>query len=193
MKKAMKLMIGLVVMVTALQVEAAGSLYVSADGDRNLKVEVSQLTGRASSYIQNSKGKVVYKKRVSAGENLQLAIDLSQLETGVYTFVVEDEVKFQSIPFEVTVEGVKLQEEKQVKTFFPTVTKSGQAIAVKLISDDTNDLYISIKTGGGKVLVEEKVEGQLGLIGKRYKFEPGKYSITLSSNEYSKTTFLAFE
>ena len=106
---------------------------------------------------------------------------------------MEDDVKFQSIPFEVTDEGVKVIEEEQAKIFFPTVTMAGEAIAVKLISDESNDLYVSIKTEEGKVLVEEKVEGKLGLIGKKYKFEPGQYTLTLSSNEYSKTTFLAFE
>ena len=193
MKKAMKLVIGLVVMVATFHVHAAGSLKANVVGEKKLNVEVSNIKGIGSSYIQDSKGVVVYRKKVKEGTNLQLAFDLSLVRPGTYQFIIEDDVKFQSLPFEVTVEGVEVIEEAQAKTFFPTVSIEDESIAVKLISDEKNDLYINIKSAEGKVLVREKVEGQLGLIGKKYTFEPGKYTLTLSSNEYSKTTFLAFE
>jgi len=193
MKKAMKLMIGLVVMVAAFHVQAGGSLKANVVGDKKLKVEVSNISGNATSYVQDSKGQVVYRKKVEEGANLRLAFDLSLVSPGTYQFIVEDEVKFQSIPFEVTAEGVRVMENQQSKTFFPTVTTVDESIVVKLISNDDNDLYINIKSYDGQLLVSEKVEGRLGLIGKIYKFEPGKYTLTLSSDEYSKTTFLAFE
>ena len=193
MQKAMKLMMVLVVMVAAIQVQAEGSLTANVEGDKQLKVEVSNIQGNATSYIQDSKGLVVYRKKVEEGANLRLAFDLSLVRPGTYEFIVKDDVKFQSIPFEVTPERVQVIEEEQSKTFFPTVTKTDESIAVKLISDESNDLYISIKSDEGNILLNDKVEGQLGLIGKRYKFEPGKYTVTLSSNEYSKTTYLAFE
>lgn len=192
MKKAMKLMIGLVVMVTAIQVQAEGSLKAEVVGEKKLKVEVSNIKGQAISYIQDSKGRLVYEKKVEE-ENMGLAFDLSLVRPGSYEFIVKDDVKFQSIPFEVTAQSVLVVGEEQIKTFFPTMTMDEQSVAVKLISDEENDLYINIKSEEGKVLVTEKVEGKLGLIGKKFKFEPGNYTMTLSSNAYAKTTFLSFE
>jgi len=194
MKKAMKLFTGILVTLLAVQLNASRpSLSVNVIGDMKIRVEASEIKGRAISFIKNEEGKTVYSNRIEKVSDFALSYDLSELKEGKYVLEIVDEVKSRSVPFIVSNDGVEVLMDKQKKVFFPEIVKKEESVMVKFLSNDTNDLRINIRSKSGELLLNDKLEGQLGLIGKTFEFTPGEYSITLASESFNETRYLSFK
>ncbi|WP_462252074.1 hypothetical protein [Ekhidna sp.] len=195
MKQAFKLMmITITLIVSAAQTsQAKSTLNVLAIGDMKLQVKMSNIQGRATSFIKDENGKILSRKRVKIGEEVNLIYDVSDLTDGVYFLTLKDESKSQTVPFRLIGDEIKVQSEEFKKTFFPKLVKEEDEMLVKLLSDESNDLHIDIRSSNGDHLYYERIEGKIGLIGKRFKFNPGSYLVSISSNDYSETTPITFE
>ncbi len=195
MKQAFKLMmITITLIVSAAQTSQANStLNVLAIGDMKLQVKMSNIQGRATSFIKDENGKILSRKRVKIGEEVNLIYDVSDLTDGVYFLTLKDESKSQTVPFRLIGDEIKVQSEDFKKTFFPKLVKEEDEMLVKLLSDESNDLHIDIRSSNGDHLYYERIEGKIGLIGKRFKFNPGSYLVSISSNDYAETTPITFE
>ena len=158
-----------------------------------LQVKMSNIQGRATSFIKDENGKILSRKRVKIGEEVNLIYDVSDLTDGVYFLTLKDESKSQTVPFRLIGDEIKVQSEDFKKTFFPKLVKEEDEMLVKLLSDESNDLHIDIRSSNGDHLYYERIEGKIGLIGKRFKFNPGSYLVSISSNDYAETTPITFE
>lgn len=194
MKKTIKLMTVAVLLIAAVRSEASvGTTFsVSAIGDMKLQIKMTNIQGRATSYIKNEEGKILSKKRFKGDAEMDFIYDVSDLKQGSYAFVLEDEVKHMSVPFEILNGTVEVDMQQLKKTYFPRLVKKDREVVIRLLGDETNDLFIDIKSSNGLLLFHEKIEGKRGLIGKRFKFEPGTYLVSLSSNDYFETLPLTF-
>ncbi|MEM0938473.1 MAG: hypothetical protein AAF600_06440 [Bacteroidota bacterium] len=193
MKKAIKLFVAIVVSIGAIHVNASESaLKVNMVGEKKFRIEVMGVQGATTSYIKDNLGQILYKSR-SKGNVLRLFFDLSKLKIGNYRLVIADDYKVQTLPVVVQKERIEVKEDELEKIFFPKLVKNDENVLVKLISDKNNDLFINIKTQDGKVLILDKLEGQRGLIGKKYRFTPGDYAVTITSDHFAKTSYFTIE
>ena len=194
MKKAIKLALVFVLLMSTAPVKAIEALEfnVYSIGDKKINVKIQGFRGKAVSYIVDKNDEIFFERKLKEDGELNITLDLSQLNPGDYDFVIEDKSERRSTPFELTDTDVNVKMDESLCTKFPQIVKDGKKILVKLLSDGSNDLSIEIKEQGGEVLFEEKLSGKIGLIGKRFKFTSGKYLITLTSNHYSKTSYLSF-
>ncbi len=194
MKKTIKLMTVAVLLIASVRSEAfiVSTFNVSAIGDMKLQIKMTNIQGRATSYIKDDEGKILSKKRFKGESEMDLIYDVSDLKQGSYVFVLEDESKSQSVPFEIVEGTVNVDMQQLKKTYFPKLVKKDSEVVIRLLGDETNDLSIDIKSSNGLLLFHEKIEGKRGLIGKRFKFEPGTYLVSLSSNDYFETLPLTF-
>ncbi|MEM6737953.1 MAG: hypothetical protein AAF620_17980 [Bacteroidota bacterium] len=189
MKKAIKLFVAIVVSIGAIHVNARETaLKVNMVGKKKFRIEVMDVHGATTSYIKDDLGQILYKSR-SKGNRLRLFFDLSHLKSGNYSLLIEDDYKVQTLPVIVKKEGIEIKKDRLRKTFFPRLVKNDENVLVKLISDENNDLFIDIRTQDGKVLILDKLEGQPGLIGKNYRFTPGDYAVTITSDHFVKTSY----
>lgn len=190
MKKAIKLFAAVTMLIGASYVNASGPTFnAMVLAGKKFRVEVKDVKGSSIIYVENEKGQILYRNR-SKEALLRVTFDLSTLSEGDYKVVVKDEAKIQTLPVVLATEGLELKNDELEKTFFPVVQKEDDKVFVKLLSDESNDLEINIRSVGGKLMAQDKVEGRLGLIGKRYQFSPGTYSVTVKSDEFHNTTYV---
>lgn len=188
MKRAIKLFVAIVVTIGAIRVNASDSaLKVNVVGEKVFLVEVTNVQGEATSYFKDDLGQVLYRKK-SKDAKVRFSFDLSKLENGEYTLAVKDDHKIQTLPVIVSDEGIQINESQLEKTFLPSLVQNDEEVIVKLIADKENDLFVNIRTNDGKLLLQDKVEGKQGLIGKKYQFTPGKYTVTMMSDDFAKTS-----
>ena len=190
MKKVIKLFVVIAMTISASLATANDSFKVNVVGEKKFKVEVTEIQGAATSYVKDAQGQILYRGKSEEGK-IKLIFDFSILEAGEYELVVKDEYKVQSLPITVTTEGIEIDRTELQKTFFPRMEQKEDEVIVKLLSDEKNDLFVSITDNNGTVLVEDKVDGKDGLIGKRYKFNPGEYTITMVSDDFATTSRLS--
>ena len=194
MKKVIKLTAVFILSVSAVAANATETsmFKVYSAGDMKINVEVLDIQGRATGYVMDANNRVIFEKKLKNREELNITFDVSSLEEGNYQFVLKDDFKRRSVPFELVGDRVVVKEEESKRTNFPQIVQDERNVLVKLLSDESNDLHIRIKTQDGESLFDEKLEGKLGLIGKRFEFESGEYILTLISANYSKTKYLSF-
>ena len=192
MKTAKQLLGGLVFLLIAFQgfaIDVESNLDVAITGAKTFDLQLSNVKGRARVYLTDEQSNIYHNERLKAKGELHLTFDLSGLETGAYTLIVKDDYKIQSLPLIINSSEIKVDMNELSKVFFPQIITRGDEVFVKMLSNETNDLNIKIESGVGEVLYEEKLEGQIGLIGQKFKFLGGAYKITLTSDSYSESRY----
>jgi len=190
MKKATKFLAAIAVTIGAYFAHAEESAFkVNVVGEKKFHVEIAGIQGSTVSYIKDDQGQILYKKNWEK-DNISLLFDLSFLKAGSYSLVIKDDVKIQTLPFEVSNEGVEVTDDRLVRTYFPKIEQLGDELLVSLLSNESNDLTVRIESFQGELLREDKMDGELGLIGKRYVLTPGDYAISMVSDNFAKTSYL---
>lgn len=190
MKKTMRIFAVIAMTISASFVNANETAF-KADviGVNKLKVEVLDIKGSFTYEVKSLNGEVLYSENSDNGL-LKMVFDLSQLDDGDYEINVKDEIKTRSLPITITSGKLVIVEKAMTKIFSPTIVQSDDLVTVKLLSNEQNDLSINVQTVNGRSLVEDKIDGQNGLIGKKYHLIPGQYIVTVSSDEYSKVSYI---
>ncbi|MEM9897136.1 MAG: hypothetical protein AAF789_12275 [Bacteroidota bacterium] len=193
MKKVIKSIVALLVIVISHSAQSKGLFEVNKLKDGSLLIEIAQMDGAGVAYLVDDQDRVKKKSRIKKNTASTFEINQADLQEGSYTFMLRNKRMQQSVPVIVEDGAITVAWEKQHKLFFPDVATRNKLVEVKLISSEDNGLEISIMAFDGQVLHEDKIQGKVGLIGKRYKFGPGQYQISVSSAEYSRTSYLNFE
>lgn len=194
MKKAIKLVSVLVLLMSMEAVKATetSTFRIYAIGGKKINVVMQNIQGKAVSYIMDQNDEILFERKLKNEGELSATFDVSYLNAGYYYFVIEEKSKRLSVPFELTDEEVVVKMEESIRTNFPKIVKENSNVMIRLLSDESNDLDIEIKTQSGELLFKEKISGRLGLIRKRFEFTSGKYLITLISNHYTRTSYFKF-
>ncbi len=167
-----------------LKAETGNKFDVFIKDENKIYVELSDFSDNYSIHISDANGKNIYEANDLNIVNLKFTIDLANQKEGIYQLIVKDEVKMKSVPLMLNNNALTLNKYQSKTTFFPQFEKDGNSILVKLISNEENDMHLDIIDDDGKRLYHEQIGGQIGMIGKRFKFEPGDYTLTLNSNGY---------
>lgn len=193
MKRTMKFFVVMAVTISASFVYASVSTFkANVIGENKLRVEVLDIKGSFTYSIKNMNGETLYADN-SDSEELKMVFDLSHLADGTYELNVRDEFKTRALPVLIMDGKLSIIEKEMTKTFSPSIDQSDDLVTVKLISNKENDLSINVSSESGTPLVEDKIDGKLGLIGKRYQLVPGKYVVTVNSNDYSKISHIVVD
>lgn len=193
MKKAIKLFAAIALIIGASYVNAKGTtLETNVVSSSRFRAEITGINGPSVSYIRDMSGQILYKNK-SKEDKLRMVFDFGDLKPGTYELVVKDEYKEQIQPIHLDKEGITINEEELKKVFFPRLEQQDKKVLIKLISNETNDLSVSIKSENGDLLLEEKIDGKAGLIGKKYQLEPGTYQVTMISNDFAETKYLSIK
>lgn len=187
MKKAIKLFAAITMIIGASYVNANGTtLEANVVSNTRFRAEVSNVHGPSISYIRDKSGQILYKNK-SKENKLRFVFDFGNLKPGTYELVVKDEFKEQIQPIHLNDSGIEINEEELKKIFFPRLEQYEDGVLIKLLSDETNDLSVSIKLDNGTVLFEEIIDAKTGLIGRKYLLRPGDYMVTMISDDFAKT------
>ena len=190
MKKAIRLFAVMAMIISASFVNASETTFTAElVGEMKFRVVVSDIRGTSSAYIRDANGNILYKKQSNEGL-LRKTFDFSRLDMGTYEIVVKDEAKVRMLPIAITENGVEFDQAELEKFYFPVVEENEDVVVVKLLSDEGNDLSVNISSRSGELLASEKIEGKLGLIGRKYHFNPGQYAITVRSNDFIETQYI---
>ena len=190
MKKAVKVVVVMAMFISAAFANANESTFkINILGESKFRVEVTDVQGSSVAYIKNANGQVLYKEK-SRDALLRMTFDFSKLAIGNYDLIIKDELKVRVLPVLVTKDGIEVNNSNLEKSFFPKIEKEDNTVLVKLLSDEGNDLLVSVWTPDGELLQKDKIEGKLGLIGRKYHFEPGSYAVTVESNDFIDTKYI---
>ena len=193
MKKAVKLVVVMAMFISAAFANANESTFkINILGESKFRVEVTDVQGSSVAYIKNANGQVLYKEK-SRDALLRMTFDFSKLAIGNYDLIIKDELKVRVLPVLVTKDGIEVNNSNLEKSFFPKIEKEDNTVLVKLLSDEGNDLLVSVWTPDGELLQKDKIEGKLGLIGRKYQFEPGSYAVTVESNDFIDTKYITIK
>lgn len=194
MKKSFNTILVIVLLMVSMRGQANGfsNLHIYEVGDGKFKVEVSNIRGRATAFIKDQDTKVLFERKVRGEDILNLTFDLSEIESGNYVFVMEDEYKRQIVPFTLDKESVEIHLERMDRLNFPQLIKNDDKVILKFLAGGKKHLNIDIKDKYGEVLFHDEIEGIVGLAGKQFQFQPGDYLVTMSCEDYSTTEYLSF-
>ncbi|WP_207505182.1 hypothetical protein [Telluribacter humicola] len=90
-------------------------LSIQATKDLKFRLTAQSLPTRAYIAIRNAEGKVLYYEYATKTENISKIFDLSNLEDGTYTFVVETTNGYVAKPFEIKTEVTRTVSANLVK------------------------------------------------------------------------------
>lgn len=187
-------LIAVVLLLVSLQLNAKTPTFqVYSIGNKRVNVQVENITGKTTVYVLDRNGESIYKIGKNKDENLNVTLDLGELTHGDYKLVYEDDFARRAIPMELMDDTVIVRKDDAEKIYFPQVSKEDNAMLIKLLSNDGNDLSIDIQNTYGDTLFEENIEGRIGLIGKRFEFKPGDYTVTIKSKNFIQTQYLTFK
>ncbi|WP_421763119.1 hypothetical protein [Ekhidna sp.] len=196
MKKLRNLVIAMILMVSTINAGLASgvehSLFVHVVGEKLIDLHLSDISGKVRLYLANEEGDIIHEQNFKAKKEMKIKIDLNKVEVGNYTLTLRDQAKQQSVPLNISNEEVKVDMSLLSKTYFPKVKLEKELMMVQLLSNETNDLHVSIHSSEGELLFDDKIKGAVGLIGKRFKFLPGNYKLTLTSNGFSEVKYYSF-
>ena len=196
MKMLRNFVIAMVLMVSMINAGFASdlehSLFVHVVGEKQIDLHMTGINGKVRLYLADNNGTIYHEEKLKVKDEVKLNLDLGDIKEGIYTLVLRDESKLQSIPVIVNGDDVKVEMDELSKVYFPKVNLENEVLTVKMLSNESNDLNVSIYSNEGALLFEEKIEGVVGLIGKQFKFLPGSYKVTLRSESYSEVKYYSF-
>ena len=196
MRKLRNFVIAMILIVSTVNAGLASgvehSLFVHVVGEKLIDLHLTDINGKVSLYLADEKGNIFHQEKFKAKEEMKIKLDLSHVTDGAYTLIIRDAEKQQSVPVTISSEDVKVEMSKLSKTYFPKVKVNQELMTIKLLSNEDNDLHVKIHSTEGILLYDEKIEGALGMIGKQFKFLPGTYKLTLTSDNYSDVQYFSF-
>lgn len=196
MKKLRNFVIAMILIVSMINAGLVSgkepSLFVHVVGEKLIDLHLNDINGKVRLYLADYKGNIFHEEKFKAKAEMKINLDLSDVTDGAYTLIIRDAAKQQVVPVTISAEKVKVEMSQLSKTYFPRVKVDQELMTVKLLSNENNDLHISIHSTEGTLLYNEKIDGVLGLIGKQFKFLPGTYKLTLTSNSYSDVKYFSF-
>lgn len=167
-----------------LKAEINNKLNVTIKEQNKIFVELSEFGDNYSIAISNKSGKNIYEANNLSIANLKFSVDLSNQEEGLYHLIIKNDEKMQTIPFTIGEDIVSLNKRDEKITYFPQIEENGNSVLVKMITNEVNDLEFDIMNDEGIRLYHEQIGGQIGMIGKRFRFKSGEYMLTFNSNDY---------
>lgn len=140
------------------------------DGD--LVISVKDMTGQVL-YSENYRGSKFSKK-----------YDIKTLPTGDYFFEIEGHTKIKLMPFTVSSNEVKFNNEIEAVYFKPIVRRKNDLVYISKIALKNETLNVVLFDENENVLYNEKISGST-TIGKTLnikELETGSYKLVLSSD-----------
>ncbi|WP_425390468.1 hypothetical protein [Ekhidna sp.] len=196
MKKLRNLVIAMILMVSTINAGVVfgmgHSLFVHVVGEKQIDLHLTDIDGDVRLYLADENGEVFHQEKLKAKGEMKIKIDLTNIEEGRYMLTLKDQAKQQQVPVIISKEEVRVEMNKLSKTYFPKVKVDQELVVVQLLSDGENDLNVSIHSSEGELLFDDQIKGAVGLIGKRFKFLPGDYKLTLTSEGYSEVKYYSF-
>ncbi|NQZ78060.1 MAG: hypothetical protein HRT61_18445 [Ekhidna sp.] len=194
MKKSVNSILVIILLMIATTGKANGSLkvHIYEVGESKFKVEVLNIRGKAVSFIKDQNDQILFERKLNKEESTSLIFDLSNIEDGEYTFIVEDQFKRQTVPFTLIEEKVSVHFEQMDRLNFPQLIRDNNKVLVKFLSNDEQNLKLAIRNRLGDTLFQDEIKGVPGLVGKQFQFEPGEYLVTMSCEGFSSTEYLSF-
>ena len=194
MKKSVNSILVIILLMIATTGKANGSLkvHIYEVGESKFKVEVLNIRGKAVSFIKDQNDQILFERKLNKEDSTSLIFDLSNIEDGEYTFIVEDQFKRQTVPFTLIEEKVSVHFEQMDRLNFPQLIRDNNKVLVKFLSNDEQNLKLAIRNRLGDTLFQDEIKGVPGLVGKQFQFEPGEYLVTMSCEGFSSTEYLSF-
>jgi len=113
---------------------------------------------------------IIYRENFSNGI-FSKKIDLKLIENGIYSFVMENELRSVVYTIDVNSTGVKIIE--RIEHNKPFFRKKGDLVYVNLLNVNTDDVVIEVYDNNGEILFNEIIENSL-IIGKVFNFKKAK-------------------
>lgn len=156
--------------VTVINTKLIDLKLQNFDGD--LVISVKDITGQVL-YSENYKGSKFSKK-----------YDIKTLPTGDYFFEIEGQTKIKLMPFTVSSNEVKFNNEIEAVYFKPIVRRKNDLVYISKIALKNETLNVVLFDDNENVLYNEKISGST-TIGKTLnvkELETGSYKLVLSSD-----------
>ena len=113
---------------------------------------------------------IIYRENFSNGI-FSKKIDLKLIENGIYSFVMENELRSVVYTVDVNSMGVKIIE--RIEKNKPFFRKKGDLVYVNLLNVNTDDVVIEVYDNNGEILFNEIIENSL-IVGKVFNFKKAK-------------------
>lgn len=159
------------------------NLKIEIVGDREVHVQVQNISGNASVILQDADGEILYKEVVFTS-TYEKRFDMTLLKRGDYVLKIEDNFKIQTTRLNVA--DVLLAEFQELY-FLPVVTQKEGMITVSKLASANEKLTVRIYDGQGVLLYSDTLQGK-DFVGRGYDFSrvpQGTYNIFLASNGHS--------
>ena len=133
------------------------SVKISADENvkavtiilNNIQNDVVKVT------LENNDGTILFDESVSKTAYYSKKLNLSQLETGSYRIIVRKKLDKTIQPFELTSEGVQLNESERKVKFLPFVSQKGYTVNVNCLTSNYTNIFVKIYDNTGKLVFED--------------------------------------
>jgi hypothetical protein len=160
------------------------NVKIEVTGDKEFKIQVQNISGKAQIVLQEENGEVLYKEQINA-RTYEKRFDVTLLKKGNYVLRIEDDFKIQSTKINLSEE---ILAEVAELYFQPIVSQRQNIIMVSKIASGSERLIVRIYDENGILIYDDILKGADYQLGRRYDFSKvpkGVYNIYLASNGHS--------
>ena len=154
---------------------------VSNEHAKGLIFKLDAQSNKTTLKFLDNEEHIIYRENFSQGIHSK-KIDLKLIENGIYSFVMENELRSVVYTVDVNTIGVKILE--RVERNKPFFRKKGDLVYVNLLNVNSEDVVIEVYDNNGEILFNEIIENSL-VVGKAFNFgkaKQGNYTVIVKDN-----------
>ena len=163
------------------------SAFVKTQSDKSFALYLNEIDFPSVKIsIKDDEGRNLYMKVLKNQDSFAKKFDMSQLPQGAYTLSLEDEQSIQNIPLSIVDSNVQIDMDEKTRVYKPFFKQDSDMLDVMVFSPAKSQHQITIYDDANQVVYNETIDGQT-TIEKRYNLAnlaPGKYNVTIESNDY---------
>ena len=172
------------------------SAFIKPQSDKSFALYLNEIDFPSVKIsIKDNEGRNLYTKTVKNQDSFAKKFNMSQLPQGSYMLSLEDEQSIQNIPLSVIDQTVQIEMDEKTRIYKPFVKQDAEMLDVMVFSPKKMQHQITIYDDANQVVYNETINEQV-TIEKRYNLTnlaPGKYNITIESNDYRYSYIMPIE
>ena len=199
MKKLIKRSIVMVVLFTTLLGNANEiSPLKNLKDERTTMLTLLNVRQGNQLYIKDVFGLVLYKESIEDTGDYVKGFDLTSLPDGEYYFELEKDLEITVIPFEVKMNTVEFNKEKETTIYKPYITNEENRVFVSKLSLDKEPLAVNIyydyNSGSYDLIHSETIENTMNVqrVYNLSKNEKGNYKLVVKTEGHTFIEYLKF-
>jgi hypothetical protein len=186
MKDVLKRGVGVLIMLITCTLSASSLepvIEVLNENEMSIRFTLDGLKKNSKILVIDQFGAVLYRE-TAENTNYEKVFNFEELEEGIYTMEIHNEVSIDKIPFKVAAKKVYFEKANRKKVFKPYLIKKGSIIKISKLALNFEELEVRFIDDQSRILYNETLGGKksLGLVFNLESLESGQYTVLMKSD-----------